>query len=446
MADNIIVKDGNGANVTMRTVEEGGVHSSAIAGYEPQGGKLLVGTARERFFDNFNTFDTTDSWELVQTGTGMTVTGPLGGNAAGAGPYINIATGTTAGQQTIIRSRAMFTMPVELRYQLTASQRIANSAFRIGFLEVDDTGALITSTSITTAPTVLNARNAVMSEQSGTTATTGALIVRGAGAALDTFAAAYGTGFTTVATGTGPNFLVATTYALMLERDKINTRAFGQNVLTNTGAQFSYDRVLVNPNKVYKLYVIVETGAVAPASTTDWRLHLVNLMDATRFDVSPRAAGSGDQAKAFPVSGTVIVGSGTVTTVTTVTGVTNAGTPTAPATPYILNSAATTNGALILTGTSGLHAFYATNTGATAAFVKLYNKATAPTVGTDIPAMILPVPAATSGFPGVATLPIGNQGFRFALGLGIAITGAVDDTDTTAVAAGQVKVMLSRTI
>jgi hypothetical protein len=120
--------------------------------------------------------------------------------------------------------------------------------------------------------------------------------------------------------------------------------------------------------------------------------------------------------------------------------------PPAPATPYILNSAATTNGALILTGTSGLQAFYATNTGASAAFVKLYNKATAPTVGTDVPAMILPVPAAVSGVPGVCTLPIGFSGFRFALGLGIAITGAVADNDTTAVAAGQVKVMLSRTV
>jgi hypothetical protein len=121
-------------------------------------------------------------------------------------------------------------------------------------------------------------------------------------------------------------------------------------------------------------------------------------------------------------------------------------TPPAPTTPYILNSAASTNGALIITGTSGLHAFYATNTGASVAFVKLYNKATAPTVGTDTPVMVLPVPAAVSGVPGVCTLPVGFSGFRMALGLGIAITGGVADTDTTAVAAGQVKVILSRTV
>jgi hypothetical protein len=83
--------------------------------------------------------------------------------------------------------------------------------------------------------------------------------------------------------------------------------------------------------------------------------------------------------------------------------------------------------------------------GAGAAFVKLYNKATAPTVGTDVPLMIIPVPAAVGGVPGVAQISPGFNGYRFALGLGIAITGAVADTDTTAVAAGQVKVILSRT-
>lgn len=137
--------------------------------------------------------------------------------------------------------------------------------------------------------------------------------------------------------------------------------------------------------------------------------------------------------------GSVTIASGTVTTVTT------AGTPAAPATPYILNSAASTNDVLILTGTSGLQAFWATNTGAAVAFVKLYNKATAP-ASTDVPAMIIPVPAAVGGVPGTAQIIPGFSGHRFALGLGIRITGLVADNDTTAVAAGQVKVMLSRTV
>ena len=129
-----------------------------------------------------------------------------------------------------------------------------------------------------------------------------------------------------------------------------------------------------------------------------------------------------------PVSGTVAVN------------------PVVPGTPYFLNSAATTNGALILAGTSNVSSFYATNEGATAAYIKLYNKATAPTVGTDVPEMTIPVPAAVSGVPGVATIPIGFHGFRFALGLGIAITRNAVHTDTTAIGAGEVKVKLSRTV
>lgn len=59
--------------------------------------------------------------------------------------------------------------------------------------------------------------------------------------------------------------------------------------------------------------------------------------------------------------------------------------------------------------------------------------------------MIIPVPAAVSGVPGVAAIPIGFIGFRFALGLGIAITRNAIFSDTTAIGAGEVKVKLSRT-
>ena len=419
------------------------IPTGADAAYDPNGEKLLVGTSREKFFENFRDFDTspTGNWEVVQTGAGMSITGPLGGAAAGSSPYINIASGVTDTAMTVILSRSTFSAPVEARYQITASQRIANNAFRIGFVEVDDAGAVLADTTYAAAPGVLNARNAVMQEMSGVTPTSGTLLVRAAAAAQDSLATAFGTGFTTAATGTTPNFIVATTYSLTFERDKINARSWGLNGMTNAGGQSGYDRTLPNPNRRYKLCIIVENSGV-PASSTDWRVHLINVLDAVRFDVSPRSPGTTDASKAFP---TIITG-GTLAGVTTVSAVTTAGTPAVPATPLIINSAATTNGQLVLTGTSGLQAFYATNIGAGAAFVKLYNKATAPTVGTDVPAMIIPVPAAVAGVPGIATLPIGFNGFRFSLGLGLAITGAVADNDTTAVAAGQVKVILSRTV
>lgn len=192
------------------------------------------------------------------------------------------------------------------------------------------------------------------------------------------------------------------------------------------------------------------TGNLSAQPAYAWEMS-VNALKRVRVRCTART--SGTQSWRFvqgtyatePIPAAQVTGAQPVTGTVTATVTGGTVSPVVPATPYILNSAASTNEALILTGTSGLHAFYATNTGATAAFVKLYNKATAP-VSTDVPAMIIPVPAAVSGVPGVATLPIGFAGFRFALGLGIRITGAVADNDTTAVAAGQVKVMLSRTI
>ncbi len=179
------------------------------------------------------------------------------------------------------------------------------------------------------------------------------------------------------------------------------------------------------------------------------RISFGRLFDFERVRVEALARPNGDGAGAFPVvvqnTAPVTISSGTVTTVSTLT----LGTvqPVVPATPYFLNSAASTNINLIIAGTSGVTNVYATNIGATPAFVKLYNKATAPVLASDIPEMILPIPAAAGGIPGVSPqIETGFTGYRFPLGLGIAITGAMADNDTTAVAAGQVKVKLSRTI
>lgn len=207
------------------------------------------------------------------------------------------------------------------------------------------------------------------------------------------------------------------------------------------GAWFAIDAKRTNANVVELV-----TGALAATPAYAWELS-VNGFNFIRVRATAHTSGTATWKFQQAPYATEPVPVSQVTGTQPVAGtVTATVTPPAPATPFILNSAASTNAALILTGTSGLQAFYATNTGATPVYVKLYNKATAPVVGTDVPAMILVVPAAVSGVPGVCTLPIGFSGFRFALGLGIGITGGAADADTTAVAAGQVKVILSRTV
>ena len=166
---------------------------------------------------------------------------------------------------------------------------------------------------------------------------------------------------------------------------------------------------------------------------TDFRLSFIRLLDYERLRIEALPRPSGDVANALPVA----VNGGSLSAIGTL------GNPAAPTNQFI-NSVAGTNIANLSTTTNGVSSIYATNTGSTPAYIKLYNKSTLPVLATDIPEMIIVVPAAVSGVPGVYTLPIGFSGLRFNSGLGIAISGGSADTDTTAVTAGQVKVKMSR--
>ena len=105
-------------------------------------------------------------------------------------------------------------------------------------------------------------------------------------------------------------------------------------------------------------------------------------------------------------------------------------------TSYSLNSAASTNAAVIKGSTGTLLGLSAFNAGASTAFIKLYNQTAAPTVGTSVPVMVIPVASGQ-----YERLDVGAYGCRFGTGIAIAITGGAADTDTTAVAASQVKIL-----
>lgn len=105
-------------------------------------------------------------------------------------------------------------------------------------------------------------------------------------------------------------------------------------------------------------------------------------------------------------------------------------------TTFRLLAAATTNATVVKASAGQLYAYYIFNASAAAKFVKLYNKATAPTVGTDTPIITLPIAA------GAAVSLDVNEGIPFSAGIGLAITGAVADADVTAVAANDVIVNL----
>lgn len=105
-----------------------------------------------------------------------------------------------------------------------------------------------------------------------------------------------------------------------------------------------------------------------------------------------------------------------------------------------LISAATTNATSVKASAGQVYSIYAHNINAAVRYLKIYNKASAPTVGTDTPVLTLPIPgnAAGAGF----ALDTGGMGIAFATGIALALTTGVADADTGAVAANEIVIHL----
>lgn len=91
-----------------------------------------------------------------------------------------------------------------------------------------------------------------------------------------------------------------------------------------------------------------------------------------------------------------------------------------------------TTGVNIKSSAGQIYGYYLFNNAASVVFVKFYNKATAPTVGTDTPFLTVPLPA-----NGGANVNF-TQGVAFGTGIGIGASTGVADNDSTAPAANQV--------
>jgi len=178
------------------------------------------------------------------------------------------------------------------------------------------------------------------------------------------------------------------------------------------------------------------TGALSAQPVYAWELS-VNALSRVRVRATARTSGTQNwifklgtyatepipaaQVSATqPVSGTVTANQGTLVT------------PTASN----INSAASTNAAFIKNAAGTVYNILVSNTNAATRFVKFYNKASAPTVGTDVPIITIAVPP-----NGTIHADMGTLGHRFGTGIAIAITTGSADSDTGAVAANEVKVL-----
>ena len=182
------------------------------------------------------------------------------------------------------------------------------------------------------------------------------------------------------------------------------------------------------------------TGVLGAAPAYAWELS-VNSFTNVRVRATAHTSGTAawriqpssmatEPGPAVPVHGVTQSGTWNIGTVTTVTAAAATTTP-ANGTSYNAVSTASTNATSVKASAGNLFEITASNVTATATFVKLYNKASAPTVGTDVPVLTISVPANTT-----VAMQFGSQGKRFATGIALAVTAAAAATDTAAAVAG----------
>jgi hypothetical protein len=197
---------------------------------------------------------------------------------------------------------------------------------------------------------------------------------------------------------------------------------------------FSIQAVRSNANTIE-----TATGNLSAAPAYSWEMS-VNGYQRVRVRCTARTSGTqnwiiqpGSYATepipAAQVTGTQAV-SGTVTA--------NQGTLVAGGTTNtIINSAASTNGTVVKGSAGTVYSVAVSNINAAIRYLKLYNSTTV-TVGTTTPAITIPIPAG-----GIVNLNLGAIGQRFATGICIGMTTGAADNDTGAVAAGEIKALIS---
>ncbi len=99
----------------------------------------------------------------------------------------------------------------------------------------------------------------------------------------------------------------------------------------------------------------------------------------------------------------------------------------------LLSSTATTNITLVKSAGGRVYKIICRNTSATTRYLKLFNKATAPTLGSNTPTETFEI-LANSTFEH----DFGTLGRYYSSGIGFAITAAAADADATVVAAGDI--------
>lgn len=361
-------------------------------------GTLVSGTG-QRYRREF-TDASLSVWDVV-SGSGHTVT-------AGTGPGLVVTTGTTINTETSLTSKATFSVPFKAAFGFKTSQKIANQDFFLEVVAVDPTDLTSRDETVVAAWRI--------SGNDSTTTTVARVETRNGQAARSQIG-----GNLTVAAQTSDGI-----YEIVVESDEVTFHNKGMDSSAQKSLSVIRNSVVPDPNRLYKLrYRFANTGT-APATSTTITSAFASVVDYAEMLVEVMGAqGAATGSSSLPVNitgGNVGLSNGTIGASTGTTG-TSMG--------KVL-SAASTNATNLKSTAGRLYGYGFTNTTAAVKFVRLYNKATAPTVGTDSPVLVLAVPPNNS-IVAEMTIPA-----TFGTGISFAITGAFADLDATAVAAGDV--------
>lgn len=415
----------------------------------------------------------TSYWTLLKTGSGQTVNQTSGN--------LVITTGTTTNAETVIRSLASwqsFTFVMSWAAQL--SQRIANQNFFIELVDVIGDGLSYTINSATSVTVTIPSNpftsanvgqamyicnlssvgipmRAAIASVSGNnvTFTVAGWPASGSGtcsltgwnyqqvlydsttatnAKYDAQRKGYNSGFTTatISTTAAPGH-----YGQIFQEESIALFSDASPASATTFQTTQRASRLQNiPNDEPRLYfqIRVQNGSSAPASTTTLTVNFAAIEISAITPVVMENASQVGAGAAMPVQ----VMGGTALSTQAVSGsLTSAGTTTnTPATPTASTvvTAASNNLTNTKNAAGTLYAVALSNTTATPMYFKLYNKASAPVVASDVPVMTIPM--AANSF---VTYEFGATGLRFGTGISWACTGAIGDTDATnAVVGGKV--------
>jgi hypothetical protein len=368
-----------------------------VKGYDAANDLLKVSSIQKRMRDDFLLAGGLDAskWDL-SLGAGMTLSATNG---------LVITSGTTVNSVTTVTSKDVFTIPMRLSVGVTLSQRIVGQTFLVELVSVDPE---------TLQP---DGKSTAAWKFDATTSNSNQYRVGNSGQIADS-------GYSSTTTTGGGGYFEIEPFT--------DECWFHSNAIDSTSARavsFRRNMKCPDPNALYKIRIRVVNGT--PASSTTLTVPFVVIDDYAEVmaEISAgRGQGSTGQSMGVQVNNTptVNISVGQLVSPSPSVGVGSY------ASKGQLISAATTNSTLIKSSAANISKITAENLSASIRYLKLYDKATAPTVGTDSPFHTYVLPAnsqRTFDFP---------LGLRTTSGFGLGITGALAVTDTTAIGAAEV--------